>query len=260
VQFTDEELKRLAVFLGGTNHAGYLQAVKDVVEKLLQGQINEATARMILQQKLQELQYDPARGFPGLEDANTPPAEPGSLRDLSSDARTQLVVRTLMRLIANRCYRERGVTEGSLFAFPAWELIRIYPQNIPRRPSWPDRWRAVGGEFYGGRMIARKDDPVWGKLGDRELFSDAVGTDYPPFAFNSGMGWRQISRRACNELGIPLDDIKAPKAIAIERQQLRVKGIDDEFLRNLRDALDVEIREGIARLRPEEREILKDII
>jgi hypothetical protein len=46
----DEELKRLAIFLAGTNHAGYLQEVKDVVESLLRGKFDEATARMILQQ------------------------------------------------------------------------------------------------------------------------------------------------------------------------------------------------------------------
>jgi hypothetical protein len=250
-----EELKRLAVFLAGTNHAGYLQVIKDTVEKLLQGKFNEATARMILQQKLHELQCDPARGFPGLEDANTPPPEPGSLRDVSSDVRTQLVLRTLMRLMANRGCRQQGMTEGALFTFPAWELIRIYPQNVPRRPSWPDRWRAVGGQFYVGRMIARKDDPVWAKLGDRELFDDAIGTDYPPFAFNSGMGWRQISRDACKQFGIPVDDIKVPEAAKIEAAQLSVKGIDKEFLRGLRKSLDVEIREGVAKLRPEERKL-----
>jgi hypothetical protein len=189
----DEELKRLAIFLAGTNHAGYLQEVKDVVESLLRGKFDEATARMILQQKLRALQYDPRLGgFPGVEEPNTAPAEPGGLRDLSSDARTQLVVRTLMRLLANRGYREQGTTPGALFSFPAWELIRIYPQNVPRRPSWPDRWREAGGELHVGRMIARKDDKVWAALGDRMLFDDAIGTDYPPFAFNSGMGWRQI--------------------------------------------------------------------
>src|SRR6478672_1671651 len=77
----DDEIKRLAVFSARTNHAGYLQEVKDVIESLLQGKFNEATARMQLQQKLQELQYDPRLGgFPGLEDPNIPPAEPGSLR------------------------------------------------------------------------------------------------------------------------------------------------------------------------------------
>src|SRR5581483_3835937 len=128
----DDELKNLSVFSARTNHAGYLQEIKDTVQGLLKGEFNEATARMQLQQKLQELQYDPQlRGFPGLEEG-IPPAEPGSLRDLSSDKRTQLIVRTQMRQMANRGYREQGTTPGALRAFPAWELIRIYPRLVPR--------------------------------------------------------------------------------------------------------------------------------
>jgi hypothetical protein len=252
-----DEIKRLAVFSARTNHAGYLQEIKDTVAKLLQGEFNEATARTMLQQKLKELDYDPlAGGFPGLEEG-IPPAEPGSLRDLSSDARTQLVLRTQMRQMANRGYREQGTTPSALFTFPAWELIRIYPRLVPRGSAksksagWPERWSEAGGELSGGRMIARKDDPIWAALGDRSQFDDAIGTDYPPFAFNSGMGWRQIDRRTCQSLGIDIADVKPPPGAPLDDAELSVKQFDPEFLRGLREALDVEIKEGYARLRGE---------
>jgi hypothetical protein len=251
----DDELKRLAVFSARTNHAGYLQEVKDAVEKLLQGRFNEATARMILQQKLQELQYNPElRGFPGLEEG-IPPADAGSLRDLSSDARTQLILRTQMRQMANRGYREQGTTPTALRTFPAWELIRIYPRLVPRgsvksrSAGWPERWSQAGGELHSGRMVATKSDKIWAALGDRSLFDDAIGTDYPPFAFNSGMGWRQIDRATCQRIGVPFTDNAPAPAAPLDDAEVSVKQFDPEFLRGLREALDVEIKEGYARLK-----------
>jgi hypothetical protein len=246
----DDELKRLSVFSARTNHAGYLQTIKDVTLRILNGEINEATGRALLQDKLDELSYDPQRGgFPGLEDPNIPPAEPGSLRDLSSNKRTQLVLRTQMRQMANRGYREQSTTPAALFSFPAWELIRIYPRTVPR-DDWPLRWAEAGGKLYDGRMIAEKSSPVWEQLGSVDLFSDGIGTDYPPFAFNSGMGWMQVSRRTCEQLGVPISDAQKVKAAPrLDDTRMSVKGIDREFLVKLRDDLNLEIEKGIARLK-----------
>jgi hypothetical protein len=245
----DDELKRLSVFSARTNYAGYLQRVKDVTESLLKGEFNEATARALLQDELDALNYDPQRGgFPGLEDPNIPPAEPGSLRDLSSDKRAQLVLRTQMRQMANRGYREQGTTPAALFSFPAWELIRIYPRRVPR-DDWPARWLAAGGELYAGRMIAEKSSSVWEQLGSRDIFSDGIGDDYPPFAFNSGMGWRQVSKGTCERLGVPISagqKVKAAPSLADAQVAAR---FDREFLVNLRNKLDIEIQEGYARLK-----------
>jgi hypothetical protein len=252
-----DELKRFSVFSARTTNADYLQAIKNVTEDLLQGEFNEATAKMLLKAKLIQLDYDPARGFPG--DVNIPPATPGSLQDLSSDTRLQLVVRTQMRQMANLGYRQQGMTPGSLFSFPAWELVRIYPKQVPRGSAkskslgWPARWKDAGGTLYGGRMIAPKADKVWTKLGDNNLFDDAIGTDYPPFAFNSGMGWTAVSRGACEALGVPIDKTPPAPPKGIDMAQLSVKGIDREFLQELRNALDIEIREGYARLKEQSK-------
>lgn len=245
----DDELKRLSVFSARTNHAGYLQEIKDQAEALLKGEWNEATARAFLQDKLDALNYHPRRGgFPGLEDQNIPPAEPGSLRDLSSDKRTQLVVRTQMRQMANRGYREQGTTPGALFQFPAWEFVRIYPRLQPRN-DWLERWAEAGGELYAGRMIAEKSSPVWAAMGSRALFSDAIGTDYPPFWFNSGGGWRQVSRGICEKLGVIISDEQKIKAAPKLDDVQMAANFDPEFLRGLRADLDLEIREGVAKLR-----------
>jgi hypothetical protein len=248
----EDELKRLSVFSARTNHAGYLQDIKDKVLGLLGGEYNEATARAALQDLLDSLGYTPERGFPQSEIDNLqsaiPPAERGSLRDLSSNKRAQLVLRTQMRQMANRGYREQGNTPAALFAFPAWELVRIYPRAVPRE-DWPERWIAAGGKLYEERMIGAKNDPAWIMLGSRELFDDAIGTDYPPFAFNSGMGWRQVSRAVCEKLGVNVGGASAPRpAPPLDDVQVAAK-FDPEFLRELRKQLDIEISDGVAKLK-----------
>jgi hypothetical protein len=243
----DDELKNLSVFSARTNQIAHLQKIKDLAEGLLKGEFNEATARALLQDSADALGYDPQRGgFPGLSDPNIPPAEPGSLRDLSSDTRTQLIVRTQMRQMANRGYREQGTSPEALFQFPAWEFVRIYPRLQPRT-DWLERWAASGGELYGGRMIAEKGSPVWALMGSKALFDDAIGTDYPPFWYNSGGGWRQVSRANCEALGVPLT-AKATPAPRLDQVELAAK-FDPQFLKQLRDELDIEISDGLARLK-----------
>ena len=51
-------------------------------------------------------------------------------------------------------------------------------------------------------MIAFKGDPVWGELGSSDNFQDALGVDHPPFAFLSGMGWREMSTAESEALGV----------------------------------------------------------
>jgi hypothetical protein len=96
-------------------------------------------------------------------------------------------------------------------------------------------------------MIAEKSSSVWGQLGSRDIFADAIGTDYPPFAFNSGMGWRQVSRAVCEQLGVPFGG-KVKAAPRLDDAQMAAK-FDPEFLKALRAGLDLEIKEGYARLK-----------
>jgi hypothetical protein len=65
------------------------------------------------------------------------------------------------------------------------------------------RWIIAGGKSHpSGRIIALKGDPVWGELGSYDNFDDALGVDHPPFAFNSGMRWKEISAAECRSLKI----------------------------------------------------------
>ena len=136
----------------------------------------------------------------------------------------------------------RGSQPDRLAAAPAWELIRLYDRDVPR--IWAARWRTAGGTpVDGGRLIALKGDPVWGELGASANFDDALDTDHPPFAFNSGMGWREITRSEADRLGITgpdgisIDDFHAGAEPVqtirgtMPRPRLSMQGVDPAMLK-----------------------------
>ena len=94
--------------------------------------------------------------------------------------------------------------------YPAVELVRVYARRVPRGSTdrvgdddWPTRFEAAGGELIDGRMVALKNDPVWQALGDGEGgYEDTLGNPYPPFAFQSGFDWDEVSREEAEELGL----------------------------------------------------------
>ena len=71
--------------------------------------------------------------------------------------------------------------------------------------AWQQRWARAGMRplWDGGtpRLIAHKLDDGWRQLGSRMLFKDALDTDHPPFAFRSGMGWREVDAAEWRSLG-----------------------------------------------------------
>jgi hypothetical protein len=132
------------------------------------------------------------------------------LQDLTSPRRLNLIVETQRALMRGAGQQMRGQSAERIAVAPAWELVRVLPVMEPR--DWPSRWVIVGGTLAdGGRMIALKGDPIWGELGSYDNFPDALGVDHPPFAFNSGMGWREISADEVRQLGITGPDGESPR-------------------------------------------------
>lgn len=198
------------VFVAHGISAIYASTLKQVIDQLAAGDISEGQARTALYECLDALGYTPEGGFPGHE-GEVPPAIRGSLQDLRSFRRMDLIIRTQRDLMAGAGLQFRGHQPDRLAQFPAWELVRLEKRRVPRNWDGKDasglsaeeaRWVIAGGKFYDGRMIALKGDPVWGELGAWENFKDALGVDHPPFAFNSGMGWKEISVAECDELGV----------------------------------------------------------
>lgn len=239
-------IRARSLFSARTANATYLQEVKDQVDELLQGNVNKATARAKLQDLLDALGYSPEKHFGTPEDAAIPPAEPGTLRDLSSDRRIKLLLETQERQAMNYGYMLQGQSDVARWQYPCWELVRIYPRG-KERSDWPARWMQAGGNFYGGgRMIAPKDDPVWRELGSSANFDDALDTSYPPFAFSSGMGWREVHRDECIALGvIPPDytpEVQDPSFLA--GLKVQADKFDPEFLSVLLEDLDTTLAAG----------------
>jgi len=259
------DLRRRSLFSARTTKAQILQAYQDQLGALLRGETNVATVRAQMQDAYAWLGYDPATGFEGDEDLGIPPAEAGSKLDLSSDARIDLVVKTNMQQVQNYAFREAGQTPGSRWSWPCYELVRISPRMVPRGmrlnkgalehvvgEDWPSRWEMAGGQFYGlGRMIARKDDGIWERLGDSAIFGDALDASVPPFAFNSGFGWREVSRDECIALGVIDRDDKVDAAVLKMNEGLSVNAakFDADFLKALRADLTTAIEKGRLKLK-----------
>lgn len=195
------DLKERAFFSARVTNAEFLQKLDTMIAAILQPRQdatgatvgeNNASARVQLKEFLDEIGYTPE------------PDKEGGIEDLSSDARLDLILDTNVEMAQGYGHFKQGQDEDVLLAFPAQELIRVSDAKEPR--DWPERWVRAGGHLYNGRMIARKDDEVWNKLGDPGIFNDGLGNPYPPFAFNSGMDVVDIARSEAIALGVMADD------------------------------------------------------
>lgn len=196
------EVRARALFSARTANAEYLQEVKDVLEGILNPHtetradgsqatvgMDIAEARLRLKDAHDRIQfYQPEEG------------ERGTIKDLRSDARLNLILRTNVDMAYNYGSFMQGMAEGAVDAFPGQELVRWEERQQHR--DWADRWRGAGGTVYAGsgldgrgRLIARKDDPIWTAI-------SAFGLPYPPFDFNSGVGVRDVSYEECIRLGV----------------------------------------------------------
>lgn len=188
-----------------------LASYKDKVGKLLNPQqimrdgqpvnvgLTEAYARQDIKDLLQQLGYQPN------------PDERGTLKDLSSDARVNLVLRTNVQIQQGEGWWLQGQNEAVLDEFPAQELRRAEARKTQR--NWIARFQLAGqqtGDPMGtgwiitsdGRMIAVKNHDIWNWLGSSKLFSDGLNLPFAPFAFDSGMNLFDVDRDTTESLGL----------------------------------------------------------
>ncbi len=183
------EIRERALFSARTSSAAYLAKMQALLTeatsyaaRAARGEtaMDAATIRIELRKQLEAEGYIPPKG------------KRGTLQDLSSDRRLNLIIDTQMK--QNQGWAQHQVQNDPdiLDAFPCLELVRIGARKVPR--VWSERWVRAGGKLYGGRMIARKDAPIWASI-------SRFGNPYPPFDFNSGMGVREIDRPTAESLG-----------------------------------------------------------
>jgi hypothetical protein len=251
-----------SVFSAKASNTIFVSDLKKIIDQLAAGNIGEGQARTALWEVLDMLDYDAERGgFPGEE---LEPAIKGTLQDLKSFRRRDLIVRTQRDLMQGAGLQMRGSEPDRLSEFPAWELVRWYDVKDAR--DWPGRWAIAGGKprvagrdamaykFVGEPtgFIALKGDPVWGELGSYENFSDALGVDHPPFYFNSGMGWREVSKEEAADLGITGPDGETPEEFLatapatltgkqpLPTPQVSLNGVDPALIERFRKAVKAE--------------------
>ena len=227
-------IKRRAMFSARTTIEGLLDRYKQGVESILNPQqvlregatqtVTEGetgtTLRAFIKDYLRQISYAPE------------PGKEGTIQDLSSDARINLVVKTNAELAQGAgnyiVAHDPDIADG----WPAQELYRQEQRETPRNwdgtnpegdknlTGFGSRWmqaaQASGDAAAArvmeetGKLIALKSSPIWQALGD---FPDGLGNPFPPFAFNSGMWVRDVTRQEAVALGLIAADeeAKAPQ-------------------------------------------------
>ena len=214
------QLRERAMFSAGVTNAERLQGFSDQVDQLLAGKTNRAAARTELKRMLGSL------------GANVDETD---LTDLRSDARLNLILDTNLQQAQGYGHWAQGQDEAVLDQWPAQELIRVQDTRVQR--DWPARWAEAGGQFYGDRLIALKNDPIWTRL-------SRFGLPYPPFDFNSGMDVIDVDRDTAIAAGlIDRDTQIAPQSRDFNTDLAASPAVNNEALRN---ALE-ESLQGLAR-------------
>ena len=119
--------------------------------------LSGAQIRANMKQRLAALGYRPEAG------------EEGSLTDLSSDRRTNLIINTQLAMSRNYGWYRQGLDPRILDVYPAKELYRAVIRQEPR--NWQTRWnearRSLGkkttatyAEMTNGPFVALKNDPA----------------------------------------------------------------------------------------------------
>jgi hypothetical protein len=180
-------VRERSVFSARVTNAEFLQRVSNVTDQIIKGELGENKARLLLGQYLDSIEY---HARPGTE---------GTIQDLRTDARLNLIVRTQVNMAYGYGKWRGRQVQSVLDEYPCLEFYRAFDRKEPR--DWPARWLEAGGQFYEGdsdypegRMIAPQNDLIWVAL-------SAFGTPYAPFDYNSGMDTELVSRAEAIALG-----------------------------------------------------------
>ena len=186
------DLLRRSVFSARIESARYLAKVRDVCADISAGKINAADARAQLLAVLGQMGHSPQ--------------DEGGLRNPASIRRLNLILDTQTQMASSVATLSEQ-TDATLYQWPAWELTRMETRAVPRT-DWLQRWTAAGNSVgWNGALkrslIALKSSPIWQALGDGAGgFKDTLGNPFPPFAYSSGMNWREVDRETCEKLGL----------------------------------------------------------
>lgn len=190
------EIRQRAVFSSRVNSSRLLSRLDELITRAIEpSQIKDPSTgeiratrpgeymdrgafRLQMRETLRSLGYQPT------ED------DRGTITDLTSERRLNVMFDMNVRMTHEYGGWMQGQDETVLDVWPAQELYREEDRKEPR--NWIARWKDAGGKFFGERMIALKNDPIWVEISEFNL-------PYPPFDWNSGMGIRDVDRQTAIE-------------------------------------------------------------
>lgn len=183
----DPAIRLRALFSAQVTEVGILDEIQSAVSSFTAGRVDQSSLRVQLRDVVQRSGY------------RADPEDFGTLRDLTSDARLNLILETNRQMAEGYGHYVEGNDPAILDEWPAQELVRVIDSKVKRK--WKRRWIDAGGRFWAGphRMMALKNDPVWRRLSRFDL-------PYAPFDFNSGMDLSDVDRDEAVELGLIDED------------------------------------------------------
>lgn len=191
-------LRDRAFFSSQVESAKILHAARKMVADRAGGQLSASEIRRDLRKVISSTGYRPPEG------------KEATLQDLYSKRRLDTIIRTNVEQARGYVRHLDGMKPGAFAAFPGQELIRVRERKAKR--DWVTRWKNAGGQFYNGRMIALRDDPIWERI-------SVFGNPFPPFDWGSGMGVRAVSRRDSIALGVITDEAVREKVQALKAEK-----------------------------------------
>lgn len=195
-------LRERAFFSAGVEHAKVLSTMR---EKLVQG---------LEQARPGGIGMNRARFVADMRNLlGAAPGDSGSLTDLTSVRRLQLIWDFQDQDAHAFAAHKAGMDPDVLDAYPAQRLVRIESRRVPR--DWYALWGAAGAKagWKGASqrvMVALKTSPIWAAL-------SRFGRPWPPFDYGSGMGLEDVDRDETEALGL----LAAGEAPAARLQRLR---------------------------------------
>lgn len=201
-------LRDRAFFSSQVESAKILHAARKMVADRAGGHLSASEIRRDLRKVISSTGYRPPEG------------KEGTLQDLYSKRRLDTIIRTNVEQARGYVRHLDGMKPGAFAAFPGQELIRVRERKAKR--DWATRWKNAGGQFYNGRMIALRDDPIWERI-------SVFGNPFPPFDWGSGMGVRAVSRRDCVALGVVTDNEVREKVQELKAEKNAAPGMNDKL-------------------------------
>ena len=213
------EILEHSVFSARNIYADVLAEIDTSLQQVMSGDLDQSSMRVAMRKALKATGYDPeAHGI-----------TPGSLTDLSSMRRLNLVIDMQTKQAAGYIQFAQANDPLELDLYPCWEFVR-HATRIKERSDWPERFVRAGGHLTNGRMIARKDDPVWASL-------SVFGIPYAPFDYGSGMGLDPVPREECQALGL-ITSREIPKPQSRDFNKDVVASVSSDISQALRGELE----------------------